>query len=333
MPGRDDAYAGKRVLITGGLGFIGSNLALTLVDRGAAVTVLDAMRPAYGARLFNVEPIRNRIRINFADLCDSTALRYVVRDQDYVFNLAGQVSHLRSMLDPVTDLDNNCRSQLSLLECCRAVSPAATLVLASTRQVYGRPLHLPVDETHPTVPVDVNGIHKLAAELYYALYARVYGLRTVTLRLTNTYGPRMDLSSPDKGFVGIFLRQALTGGTLQIFGSGEQRRDFNYVDDVVEALLRAGTCSAASGGVYNLGHPHPRSLLDFVRLLQTLTACRYERVPFPEGQRAIDIGDYCGDFRKLLSVTGWSPQVDLEEGLHKTVQFFREHAEHYLHSG
>ena len=329
----DEFYAGKRVLVTGGLGFIGSNLARALVQRRAAVTLLDAMLPAYGATPFNIEPIRDQVRINFSDLRDSVGLSHVVRDQDIIFNLAGQASHLRSMADPVTDLEVNCRSQLSLLECCRTVNPGVRLVLASTRQVYGRPQRLPVDEAHPTVPVDLNGVHKVAAEMYYRLYFEVYGLRTVTVRLTNTYGPRMDLTNPDKGFVAVFLRRALGGQPLQLYGSGEQRRDFNYVDDVVDALLRVAACAAATGGVFNLGHPRPRTLLEFVRALQAITGCRYELVPFPEDQRAIDIGDYWGDFRKFQAATGWSPAVDLEDGLRRTVAFVRTHAEHYLGGG
>jgi UDP-glucose 4-epimerase len=325
-----DAYAGRRVLITGGLGFIGSNLAIALVERGAEVTLVDAMLPAYGAQLFNVEPVRQRVRINFSDVRDSVGLRHLVRDQHFVFNLAGQASHLRSMDDPLTDLTINCQSQLSLLACCRAVNPDVRLILASTRQVYGRPERLPVDETHPTVPVDINGVHKLAAESYYRLYHELYGLRVAILRLTNTYGPRMDVRSADKGFVGVFLRRALTGETVLVYGDGTQRRDFNHVDDVVDALLRIGTCDAAIGHVFNLGDPRPRSLDEFARLLQRLTDCRYERVPFPPDQLAIDIGDYWGDFRKLQSVTGWEPHIDLEVGLGATVAYLRRHADKYL---
>jgi UDP-glucose 4-epimerase len=330
VPTLAERYAGKRVLVTGGLGFIGSNLALALAQHGAEVTLLDALLPAYGGQLLNVEPIRDRVRISLSDLRDADRLRDVVAGQEMIFALAGQMSHLRSMRDPVTDLEINCHSQLSLLECCRAVNPEAALVLASTRQVYGRPQYLPVDEAHPTLPVDVNGVHKLAAEMYYRLYWQVHGLRTVTLRLTNTYGPRMDLSSPDKGVLGVFLRQALTGETLRVYGSGEQRRDFTYVDDVVEALLLAGICEQVTGKAFNLGHPQPYSLLAFARLLQTLTGCRYECIPFPEDQRAIDIGDYWGDFSRFHTLTGWNPAVNLGDGLQRTVAFFRAHAEHYL---
>lgn len=325
-----DPFAGKRVLVTGGLGFIGSNLAHALVDRGAEVTLLDSMLPAYGANLFNVDGIRDRIGINFSDVRDIHSLPFVVRETDLIFSLAGQVSHLSSMADPDTDLEINCRSQLSLLECCRRNNPEVQIVFASTRQLYGRPRYLPVDEDHPCAPVDVNGINNLAAEMYYRLYFDVHGIRTVSLRLTNTYGPRMDLRSDDKGVVGVFLRDALRGKTLKLFGSGGQRRDFNYVDDVVDALLRAASLEGVTGKVFNLGHATPHSLLDLARRLQQLTGCAYECVPFPADQQSIDIGDYWGNYERFRSITGWEPRVDLDEGLARTVGFFRRYGKEYL---
>lgn len=317
-------YRGKRVLITGGAGFIGSNLAIRLVDLGARVQIVDSMLPAYGADLQNLEPVRGKVRLNFSDIRDRHSLSYVIKDEDLIFSLAGQVSHMDSMQDPMTDLEINCRSQLSLLECCRHGNPDATIVFASTRQIYGRPEYVPVDERHPLNPVDVNGINKLAAEMYYTLYQRVYGIRSVSLRLTNTYGPRMDLETGRKGFVGVFLRKALDGEAIQIYGTGEQRRDFNYIDDVLEALLLAGEHSELSGGVYNLGHPNTYSLNQFIETLGTLCAFDSRLVPFPEDSEIIDIGDYSGDFRRFAEATGWKPEVDLEEGLRRTVDFFRQ---------
>jgi nucleoside-diphosphate-sugar epimerase len=318
-----DYYRGKRVLITGGVGFIGSNLARSLVSLGAEVTLVDSMLPAYGADLRNIEEIRDRVTVNFSDVRDGYSLRYLVRDKDLIFSLAGQVSHIESMQDPMTDLEINCRSQLSLLECCRRGNPEVKIVLASTRQVYGRPRYLPVDEDHPIVPVDVNGVNKLAAEMYCTLYHQVYGIRTVSLRLTNTYGPRMDLQSERKGFVGVFLRQALRGETIRLFGTGEQRRDFNHVDDVVEALLVAGEREELCGKVYNLGHPEPASLREFLEILGRFAPFEFELVPFPPEAEAIDIGDYYGDFSRFRKEAGWSPRIGLEQGLEETVRFFR----------
>jgi len=316
-------WSGKRVLVTGGLGFIGSNLAIRLVGEGADVTLVDSLIPAYGGSLRNVEPVRDRLRINFSDVRDTHSLSYLVGDRDVIFSLAGQVSHIESMLDPHTDLEINCRSQLSLLECCRAHNPAARIVFASTRQIYGRPRYLPVDEQHPLEPVDVNGINNLAAEKYYTLYHRVYGMATVSLRLTNTYGPRMDLASDRKGFAGVFIRRALRGETVQVYGTGEQRRDFNHVDDVVEALLLAADNDAIRGGAFNLGHPEPRTLLEFVGILHGLAEFGHEIVPFPPEAERIDVGDYFGAFDRFTRATGWTPAVGLEDGLRRTVEHFR----------
>lgn len=327
---RFDFYAGKRVLITGGLGFIGSNLAIELVRLGAQITAVDSMIPAYGGNLANVEPVRDRIRVNFSDIRDEHSMPYLVQAQDVIFSLAGQLSHIDSMRDPATDLDINCRSQLSLLETCRKLGSGVKIVFASTRQLYGRPRYLPVDENHPIRPVDVNGINNLAAEMYYSLYHDVYGMRTVSLRLTNTYGPRMDLKSDTKGFVGIFIRRALRGERIQIFGDGRQRRDFNYVGDVVRALLLAGMLDSVNGQSYNLGFPRPYSLLELVEILQTLATFEYECVPFPAERKTIDIGDYYADFGAYQAAAGWTPEMDLRPGLIETLDFFRRHGDRYL---
>ena len=316
-------YAGRRVLITGGVGFIGSNLAVRLVELGAEVLLVDSMLPAYGADLANIEPVRKRVRVNYSDIRDAHSLPYLVQGEDVIFSLAGQVSHQESMQDPMTDLEINCASQLSLLECCRAHNPGARIVFASTRQLYGRPKFLPVTEDHPLEPVDVNGINNLAAEMYYTLYHQVHGIPTVSLRLTNTYGPRMDLRSPAKGFAGVFIRQALAGETIRVFGDGKQRRDFNHVDDVVDALLLAGDSDDLVGRVFNLGHPVPASLNEFVEHLAEFTGCRYEHIPFPAQAKAIDIGDYFGDFERFKQASGWSPKLDLRAGLEQTVSWFR----------
>lgn len=320
-------YSGRRVLITGGVGFIGSNLAIRLAEMGAKVLLVDSMIPSYGARLENVEAVRDRIRINYSDVRDARSLSYLVQDEEIIFSLAGQVSHRESMDDPMTDLEINCASQLSLLECCRRHNPQARIVFASTRQLYGRPQKLPVDESHPLEPVDVNGINKLAAERYYTLYHQVYQIPTVSLRLTNTYGPRMDLENRQKGFAGVFIRQALDGERIRLFGGGSQLRDFNYVDDVVDALLLAGQHDKVVGEVCNLGHKTPHSLHEFVQLLSRNTSFDTESVPFPDEIKSIDIGDYYGDYSRFNRLTGWEPKVDLAEGLERTLRWFQAQRE------
>lgn len=322
-------FLGRKVMILGGLGFIGSNLAIRLQQLGAEITLVDSMVPQHGGNLANVEPIAEQVRINFSDIRDQHAMNYLVRGQDLIFNLAGQTSHIASMADPMTDLEINCRSQLSLLESCRVHNPTVRIVFASTRQLYGRPRYLPVDEDHPTRPVDVNGVNKLAAENYYSVYHAVYAIPCVSVRLTNTYGPRQQLRGNQQGFVGIFLRQAIDGQEIQIFGDGRQLRDFNYVDDAVEALLRAAFCDALHGKALNLGAPQRYSLLEFVEILHRFCDFKHVLVPFPAGHQAIDIGDYYADASRFMEATGWRPAVDLEEGLARTVEYFRKRAHLY----
>jgi UDP-glucose 4-epimerase len=322
-------YAGRRVLITGGLGFIGSNLALRLVGHGAKVTVLDALIPEHGGNRFNVAPVASRVQIEIVDLRDPLALPAVVRNQEYVFHLAGQVSHGDSMRDPELDLAVNCVATINLVEACRQVSPDARLIYTSTRQVYGVPRSLPVTEDHPVAPVDVNGINKLAAEYYHLLYHRTYGLRSAVLRLTNTYGPRQQIRSDRQGFLGIFIRQALRRETIRLYGSGTQVRDLTYIDDVVDALLAAGVSAGCYGRVLNLGSPRPYSLLELVDVLSGLCPLAYEIVPFPVDRRLIDIGDYYGDYSRFAALTGWQPRVELADGLERSVAFYHQYPEIY----
>ena len=324
-----DYYRDRRVLITGGLGFLGSNLAIRLVRLGAKVTIVDSLVPEFGGNLFNIAPIRDDVTLNISDMRDAHSLDVLVQGQDYVFNLAGQVSHGDSMRDPQLDLAVNCVSTMNLVEACRKHNPQARLVYTSTRQVYGCPQKLPVAEDHPTAPIDVNGINKLAAEYYHLLYDRTYGVRSVVLRLTNTFGPRQQIRSDRQGFATVFVRQALKGETISLFGGGRQLRDFNYVDDVVNALLLAATNDDCFGQVFNLGSTRAYSLVDFVDALKGICQFRVESVPFPDDKRIIDIGDYYGDFSKFRQATGWNPQVDLREGLERTVAFYREHKDVY----
>ena len=321
----------KHVLITGGLGFIGSNLAHRLVELGAEVLIVDSLIPEYGGNVFNVQGIEDRLRVNIADVRDEHGLRYLVQGQDFIFNLAGQVSHTDSMEDPYTDLEINARSQLSLLEACRHGNPTAKIVFASTRQIYGRPQYLPVDERHPLQPTDVNGINKLAGEWYHIVYHNVYGLRTVSLRLTNTFGPRMRIRDARQTFIGWWIRQLLEGQTLNIFGDGLQVRDFNYVDDVVEAILMVAAHGITDGQIYNLGGDEPINLLNLARLMiEVNDSGDYLLKQFPEDRKRIDIGDFYGDYRKIRSKLGWRPMVGLREGLTRTMDYFRANLEHYI---
>jgi UDP-glucose 4-epimerase len=324
------SFAGKRALITGGLGFIGSNLARELVELGADVVLVDSLVPEYGGLLFNVAGIEDRVTINISDVRDEHSLRVLVRDQDYLFNLAGQTSHLDSMLDPYTDLEINCRSQLSILEACRHENPTVKIVFASTRQIYGRPQRLPVDESHPIAPVDVNGVNKTAGEWYHLLYGDVYGLRTTALRLTNTYGPRMRVRDARQTFLGVWLKLALQESEILVFGDGAQRRDLTYVDDAVTAFLQAAATDTTNGRVYNLGGDRDLSLLELAKLVVATAGSGVVKVvPFPEDRKSIDIGDFYANWAAIERDLAWRPTVRVELGLRRTLDFYRDHGEHY----
>jgi UDP-glucose 4-epimerase len=314
--------------VTGGAGFIGSNLARRLLDLGARVTICDPLLPDCGGNLFNLDGIRDRTCLHITDLCAMNSMYDLVRDQDVIFNLGGHMSHEDSMRDPITDVELNYLSHVYLLEACRTKNPGVRIIFTSTRQVYGRPHYLPVDENHLLQPVDVNGINKLASEHYHLLYHRVYGIWTSVLRLTNTYGPRQLIRHPRQGFIGWFIRKALQGGTIPLYGDGQQQRDLTYVDDVVEALLQASVSDAANGEVFNLGGSAV-SLLDLARMLGEFCPLSYEMVPFPEERHRIDIGSYVANWDKIHHTLAWSPRVRLREGLRYTLEYYKEFGRYY----
>jgi len=325
-----DEFSGKKVLITGGLGFIGSNLAIKLVDLGADITLVDSLIPTYGGNLWNVEPIKDKVRINISDVRDPHAMKYLISGQHFLFNLAGQTSHVDSMENPETDLAINTQAQLQILEACRHYNPEVKVVFASTRQVYGRPREIPVREDHPLVPVDLNGVHKLAGEHYHRLFNDIYGIRSVILRLTNTYGPRMRVIDARQTFLGIWIRRLLEGLPILIFGDGSQLRDYNYVDDVVNAMLLAAKADDCCGEILNLGSREVFSLTETAKVfLKLFPDGEINYVPFPNDRARIDIGDYQGDFSKIYNELGWSPDVSFEDGLRKTLEYYRDNRDMY----
>ena len=324
------AYKNAKVLITGGLGFIGSNLGRKLVSQEAKVTLVDSLIPQYGGNKFNIDEFRVEVSVNIWDVRDPFAISSLIQDQDYLFNLAGQTSHLDSMADPHTDLDINVAAQLSILEVCRKENPDIKIVFASTRQLYGSPDYLPVDEKHPIRPVDVNGINKLAGEWYHLLYNNVYGIRACALRLTNTYGPGMRVKDARQTFLGIWIRLLLEGKPIKVFGNGKQLRDFNFVDDCVEALLLAGASDQANGKIYNLGCSEVIGLKDLAKMMVNLGyGGSFDLAPFPSERKAIDIGDYYSDFSLITKELGWIPKIDLKDGLKLTLNYYSTHSSHY----
>ncbi len=330
MADYSSAYNGRKVLITGGLGFIGSNLAIKLVSLGASVTIVDSLIPEYGGNLFNIEPVKNKVQINFSDVRDEHSMKFLVQGHDFLFNLAGQTSHIDSMQNPYTDLEINARAQLFILEACRHNNPDIKIVFASTRQIYGRPQYLPADENHPVCPVDVNGINKVAGEWYHLVYNNVYGIRSCVLRLTNTYGPRMRVKDARQTFLGIWIKNIIEGKPLLIYGDGMQVRDFTFSEDAIDAFLLAGAAEIANGNIYNLGGDCRITLKDLAAMIIDINGSgASETVPFPKERKIIDIGDYYSDFSRIETGLGWKPAISLEKGLKISLDYFRQYAAHY----
>ncbi len=318
-----ELWKDKHILITGGAGFIGSTLALRLAGYGSRVTVVDSMIPEYGGNLNNLSDCANRIHINFSDIREPHSLKPLLKEVDVLFSLAGQTSHMDSMADPHTDLHINCGAQLNLLETCRQVNPEVRIVFASTRQIYGRPDYLPVDEAHPIKPVDINGIHKYAAEQYYKMYHDLYDIKSSILRLTNTIGPRMRIKDARQTFVGIWIRRLLEDEPIEVWG-GEQLRDFNDVEDVVDAFLITSLTEESYGQVFNLGSEEKVSLLKLAQLMIELNGSGSLTImQFPEQRSKIDIGDYYSSHKKISSLTGWAPQRKLSLTLSNTLEYYR----------
>lgn len=320
----------RRVLVTGGVGFIGSNLARTLVALGSKVTLVDSMIPEYGGNLFNIADIQDQVWVNITDVRDAHSMKYLVVDQDYLFNLAGQTSHMDSMQDPFTDLEINSRAQLSILEACKRYNPEVKLVFASTRQVYGRPIYLPVDEKHPLQPVDVNGINKMAGEFYHVLYNDVYNLKACVLRLTNTYGPGMRIKDARQTFLGIWIKLLVEGKPFEVW-DGDQIRDFTFVDDAVRALLLVAVHDHSNGCVFNLGGHPTVTLKELAELIVEIDGRgNYTVRPYPADRKPIDIGSYYSDYALIRDKLGWEPRIPLREGLSRTIDYYRKNLVKYL---
>ena len=327
---RFEAFKGARVIITGGLGLIGSALARQLVALGAEVLLVDSMIPEYGGNLANIADIRDRVAVNIGDIRGGYVLRYILDGQDFLFNLAAQTSHLDSMAAPEDDLAINCAAQLQLLEACRAFNPGITIVHAGTRQIYRRPDYLPVDERHPLRPVDVNGVNKMAGEAYHLLFRDVYGIKSRSLRLTNVYGPGMRIKDARQTFLGIWLRRVIQGEPFEVWG-GEQRRDLLYVDDAAQAFLYAAVTQEAEGLALNVGGDEPCNLADLAEaIIAAYGGGKYEIRDFPAERRRIDIGDFVTDDRRFRAISGWRPRVCLADGLRRSLDYYRRHLAFYL---
>lgn len=324
-----EGYRKRRILITGGLGFIGSSLACRLVEYGAEIVLVDSLIPEYGGNIFNISGIEDKVKIRITDVRDRKSIDYLMQDKDYIFNLAGTSSHIDSMRDPFIDLEINCRSQLCILESCRKYNPKAKIVFAGTRGQYGKAQYLPIDEKHPLSPIDINGINNIAAESYHILYNNLYGIRTVSLRLTNTYGPRHQMRHPRQGVLNWFIRQLIDNEKIKLYGDGKQIRDTNYIEDVIDAFLIAMVKEETDGQIYNLGGI-PISLEEYVKkAIEVYGKGSYEFVPYPREIKAIEVGDYIADYAKFQLAIGWKPKTGLEEGLKKTFDYYLRFKKYY----
>jgi len=327
---RFSRFGASRVAITGGVGLIGSALARRLVALGAEVLLIDSMVPEGGGNLANIADIRDRVWLDIADIRDAEALRRLLAGHDFLFDLAAQTSHLDSMNAPFVDHAINATAQLQLLETCRSVAPNITIVHAGTRQIYGRPRYLPVDEAHPVNPTDVNGVNKMAGESFHLMFNSAYGIDTRSLRLTNVYGPGMRIKDARQNFLGIWLRRVVEGDAFEVWG-GEQRRDMVFVEDAVEAFLAAAVTPETCGKALNVGGDAPYSLTEIAAaMIAANGGGRYELKEFPPERKRIDIGDFVTDDRQFRALAGWTPLVSLAEGLERSVEYYRRNLAAYL---
>jgi len=328
------AFDGARVLITGGLGFIGSSLAIRLVGAGARVTVVDAMIPDYGGNPFNIEPVRDRVAVNFGDICDRHAMDWLVRGQDYVFHLAGQVSHIMSMTDPFPDIEYNIKGTAVVMEALRLHNPKAKVIFTGTRGQYGSTVQPPVNELAPTNPKGIYEISNLSAEKIIQVYNQVHGIPAVLLRLTNIYGPRAQMKHSQYGVANWFVRMALDGVPIRVFGTGLAMRDFLYIDDCVEALVLTAASEKANGEIFNVGVDSPTNFLELAQLLTRICdGASWEYAPFTPERKAQEPGDFYSDISKIRTLIGWEPTMTLEAGMAKTLAFYRAHRDKYWTPG
>ncbi len=330
MTSYEEAFKGKKVLVTGGLGFIGSNLSIRLKELGARVTIVDNMMPRLGGNLFNVKDIMDHIQINFSDVRDEHSMDYLVKEKDFIFHLAGQVNHVDSIRNPIQDLDINCRGTLVLLESCRKYNRETKVIFSGTRGEYGASVTLPVGEEHPTNPKGIYAVTNLSAEKMILVYDDVHKISGACLRITNTYGPRHQMAHDEYGVVNWFIRKAIDDEIVPVFGDGHILRDFLYVDDLVDCFLQVAACPSAFGEVFNVGTGIPISFVDLAKQIVAVAGSgKVAFTEFTKERKEVEPGDYYTDISKIKRIVGWNPQTSLEDGLRKTIDFYRKYKKEY----
>ena len=323
-------YYKKKILITGGLGFIGSNLARFLVNNGAIVTIIDNLHKDYGGNLFNISDFKSKVNLKIGDIRNKKVMTDLVKDKHIIFHLASQTSHMGSMNDPINDLEINIIGQIQILELCKQFNPKVKIIYSSTRQLYGIPDYLPVDEKHKIQPVDVNGINKFTAERYLILYSKVYGINYSILRMTNIFGPGIRIKDAKQMFLGIWIKSLIEGKSFKVYGSGDQLRDFLFVDDCIEALLLVGRSDISNKKIYNIGNNKAFSLTELAKLIINLgNGGSFDYIQFPKDRKSIDIGDFFSDYSYIYNDLGWQPKVSIKDGLNTTIKFYKKNYTNY----
>lgn len=323
-------FKNKEVLITGGLGFIGSNLAIKLVKAGAKVTILDAMIEGHGGNLFNIEPVKDDVQINFSDVRNKNIMNYNVRHKEYIFHLAGQNDHVLSLTNPFPDIDINIKGSAVLLEACKRHNRDAKLVYTGTRGEYGPAARLPVSEDAPINPKGIYELSNLTAQKLFKIYHDNHGVQSVTLRLTNIYGERAQMKHSRFGVANWFIRQAIDGETIKVFGNGTILRDFLCVDDTVDAIWMCALCDKAYGEVFNVGHDKPSGFLELAKaIIKIAESGQWEFAPFTPERAAQEPGDFYSDITKIKKIVGWQPKTSLEKGLERTIDYYRQYKRFY----
>ena len=323
-------FKGKEVLITGGLGFIGSNLSIELVKLGARVTIIDNMLPRQGSNLFNIKNIEDKVKVNISDVRNGLSMNHLVQGKEYIFHLAGQVNHVDSMRNPIQDLDINCRGTLVLLEALRHHNREAKVIFAGTRGEYGSSVKLPVDEDHPTNPKGIYAVTNLTAEKMVLVYDDVFGIKGACLRITNTYGPRHQMMHDEYGVFNWFIRKAMDDDDIPVFGDGRILRDFLYVDDLVQCMLMTASAEGAYGEVFNIGSGVPVSFIELAEKIASISGTgRAKYTEFTQERKEVEPGDYYADIGKIGRVVGWAPKTPLDEGIRKTIEYYRQHRREY----
>ncbi|HMQ79583.1 MAG TPA: GDP-mannose 4,6-dehydratase [Ignavibacteria bacterium] len=323
-------FRSKKVLVTGGLGFVGSNLSIKLAELGADVLIVDNMLPRQGGNLFNIEPVKDKVKVNISDIRNSTSMNHLVKGMDYIYHIAGQVNHVDSVKDPLNDLSINVEGTLVLMEALRMNNPDAKVIFTGTRGEYGSSLTLPVAENHAINPIGIYAITNFAAERIVLTYHNLHNIKSLCLRITNTFGPRHQMAHDEYGVFNWFIRKAIDNEVIPIFGDGRILRDYLYIDDLTASLIKIADCGTAYGEVYNVGSGVPLSFIELAKMIIDIAGTgSVDHTEFTTERKALEPGDYYADITRIKKTIDWAPEVTLDDGIRKTIEFYKKYKKHY----